>query len=242
MTQGPMPGFRMGVEVEFHDSGRGWDSELRSKLGSCFGVDRTGVMGRVSKPESGLGFGTGLGIGKRDRGMIMGMGSRSRMGLGDWVRFQNRGGAGFWDRGLGRVLRRGQGQGLFRDNVEVRVGFRDRDRGSWLGFGTRSGSSFEKEDRGRWEISRPRSRLGFGMGVKVGFWDQSMGPVSRKGWGSSFGMGVEGQISGSESRWVSRMELWSSFEIEVEVKFQDGVRVGFRDTGRGWVFKIGSGV
>lgn len=107
----------------------------------------------------------GVAIGFRD----WGRGSGFKNGI--VFRFQNKGGAGFWDRGLGRVSRRGQGRGLFRDKVEVRVGFRDRDRGSWLGFGMRSGSSFEKEDRGRGQgrISGSRSCFGTRVGVGVGF-------------------------------------------------------------------------
>lgn len=98
--------------------------------------------------------------------------------------------------------------------------------------GSGSGLGFEKGDgrfqgHGRGWVSGWGSRLGFGIKVWVQFRERGGGQVSGRGSMVRFQDRSLGR--------VSIMELWSSFEIEVEVKFQDGVGVGFRDTGRGWV-------
>lgn len=142
------------VKIRFGDRDRIRFGDLVWGQWSGFGIDVG--SGRVSILGSGLDFGIGVWFRCRDQ--------VSKQGLG----------SGFWTR-VGFGFRDGNRVGFwFKDGVwgrvsvpEVRVGFRDKDRG-WIS-GHDSGFRYQGLGLGFWMWSGSGFKIGSGFGTGVGY-------------------------------------------------------------------------
>ncbi|GMN47041.1 hypothetical protein TIFTF001_016221 [Ficus carica] len=156
-------GFITGVGIGFQDWDKGWVRD-RTEVGfKAQGrvEDEFWDMGRSRVSGLGLGFGTVVGVKLRDMGRyrVLEYRSRSVSGLGSGSSFITKSRSGFrmgvWvEFQVGRVS--GSGFGI-------------EDQGKVLGRGSGVEVRFRNGDRSRGWVSVWWSRLGFGMGVGVGF-------------------------------------------------------------------------